>query len=96
MTLLRLIILGFVTVRHCPTHTGHTAQLAHLTLRLEERQALARYIADGVPFNDILDNIQKTSSNESVSYLYYVSRKDLQNIADFSLSKGEQFHTKDM
>ena len=97
MTPLKFIALGFITVRYCPVHTGHTAQLAHLTLRLEERQALARYIADGVPFNDILDNIQKTSSNENDSYLHYVSRKDLQNIArDFSLSRIKQFHSNDM
>ena len=53
---LKFIILGFAIVRYCPTHIGHTAQQAHLTLRLEERQALARYIADGVPFNDMLED----------------------------------------
>ena len=66
-------------------------------MRLEERQASTRYNASGVPFSDLLDNIQKTSSNESASYLHYVSRKDLQNIArDLSLSKMEQFHSNDM
>lgn len=67
--------------------------MAHLTMRLEDRQELARYIDEGVPFDEILDKIKMTCSNERISY---IGKQDLHNIAkEFGLSKSLCFHKSD-
>ena len=64
--------------------------MTHLTMRPEDRRELAKYIAEGVPFDDILDKIKRTCPNEQLSYLHYITKMDLHNIArDFSLSKSK-------
>ena len=71
---------GSVTAKYCPVHTGHGTETTHLTLRDEDRRELAKCIAEGISFDDILDNIHRNSSNPA-SCLSGVTRKDLHNIA---------------
>ena len=76
-------------------HEGHTCTVAHLRLREEQREVIAGMLSAGIPFDDVLDRVQLSTSN-LLSPISFLSKKDLLNIRrDFNVEKIVSLHSND-
>ncbi|XP_054280779.1 uncharacterized protein LOC128998596 [Macrosteles quadrilineatus] len=86
---------GIIKVRFCKTHVGHEAELAHIPLSEIERRELASKIAQKVPFDTILENVQKSLCGE-IKRRHLLTKQDLRNIAkEYSLDSECILHYDD-
>ncbi|XP_054257441.1 uncharacterized protein LOC128985204 [Macrosteles quadrilineatus] len=89
------MINGSVEVEFCKTHVGHQALLAHLSIPDDERQTIATKIAQKIPFDAIIDEVQKTVTKE-VTRRHLLTKQDLRNIVrEYSLDSECVRHTND-
>lgn len=78
---------GSVKVEYCSTHVGHHMELAHLPIPIDDRKKLATKIADKIPFETILDEVQ-TSVNDRLHRTHLITKQDLRNIVrEFALDR---------
>ena len=90
------LIAGTVKVSFYPDHIGHDHDIAHQQLSYDQRAQIAGMIAVGIPFDDVLDKVQLSADNSTVSRLHLVTKQDLKNImCDFNLSKGVRICAND-
>ena len=68
-----------VQVKVCHTHYGHSKSLGHLNLSIADRQQIAGKLAQGVSFDQILNNIRE-SVNTKLSRIHLVTRRDILNV----------------
>lgn len=85
-----------IEVFYTETHIGHEFEIKHIVLTREERKSLAMKMASKVPFDDILDEVRESISNEQFKRIHLVTKKDLFNIEQsFNLSKDVVRHSND-
>jgi len=90
------ISTGAVSVSYYPEHTGHECELAHASLRKEQREHIASKLAAGIPFDDVLDSVHLRATTSCPTSLQFVTKKDLHNITrDFGIDRGEVLHRND-
>ena len=95
--LLCICLTGVVYVTHFTQHRGHDLDVAHLTLRKEQREQIAGQLAVGIPFEDVLDSVQwSTPPTGQVTALNLITRRYLHSIAmRFGVSRREVLHKDD-
>uniref|UniRef100_A0A1B6CG27 C2H2-type domain-containing protein n=1 Tax=Clastoptera arizonana TaxID=38151 RepID=A0A1B6CG27_9HEMI len=87
---------GKVKVDYCSTHVGHTVDVQHLPLTLEERQAIAIQIRNNIPYDVILANVRSSIGTKDCDRIHLLTKQDLRNIkAEFGLNDDIVFHSKD-
>jgi len=78
-----------IHVSYYAEHKGHGNDVAHQQLSRDQRAQIAGMLSMGIPFDDVLERIQLSGDNTSVSRLHFLSKQDLQNITrDFALARG--------
>ena len=68
-----------IQVKVCHTHHGHSKSLGHLNLTTEDRHQIAGKLAQGVSFDQILNNIRE-SVNTKLSRIHLATRRDILNV----------------
>ena len=68
-----------IQVKLCHTHHGHSKSLGHLNLTTEDRHQIAGKLAQGVSFDQILNNIRE-SVNTKLSRIHLATRRDILNV----------------
>jgi len=90
------MLLGQVTVRYCSEHRGHSGDAAHLNMRKEHREHAAGLLAAGIPIDDVLERMQHSAGDSTLSYMHLLTSKNIQNVArDFNISKGAVLNHND-
>ncbi|KAI5705056.1 uncharacterized protein LOC113467711 [Diaphorina citri] len=75
-----VVIKNEVITTFYPNHEGHGKDVQHLRLTKEEKMTLAKDLADGIPFNRILDKVRSTLESIDCDRIHLLITKDLQNI----------------
>ena len=90
------VVSDEVRVRYRSKHEGHDCDVAHLHMRKEQRQHIAGLLAAGIPFEEVLDAIQLDADNAKVSYMHFITKKDLQNVTrDFNIDRNAPIYKND-
>lgn len=86
---------GKVKVEFCVTHACHDFELCHLRLHTDKRKGIVSKIATKIPFETILDDVQK-SVDSAVKRKHLLTKQDLRNIArEYSLHRECVRHADD-
>lgn len=72
---------NLVIVSYVETHLGHDLDIARVNLDHEEKVNIAEKLASQVPFEQILDELNKTRNSDG-KRINFVTRKDLWNIVE--------------
>uniref|UniRef100_A0A6P7GTX0 Uncharacterized protein LOC114346396 n=1 Tax=Diabrotica virgifera virgifera TaxID=50390 RepID=A0A6P7GTX0_DIAVI len=87
---------GEIIVEFFKTHVGHQNEVGRMRLSKEEREEIAKNIASKIPFQNILDNIRTSLSNDEVQRRDLITRQDIKNIArDYNLKVEGVRHNND-
>ncbi|KAF6215847.1 hypothetical protein GE061_000182 [Apolygus lucorum] len=85
-----------VVVKFCKSHFGHEVDLRHLPLPSPEKKTLAAKIASKIPFDEILDRVQASATQDNIKRVHLLTKKDLQNIVrEFNLDYEKVNHSDD-
>ena len=91
-----VLYIGSVKVTYYSSHHGHDCEVAHQQLTRSQRSQSASMLAMGIPFEDVIDRVQLSGNNSSVSRLHFTSKQDLKNIVrDFNLTRGTTYSAND-
>lgn len=89
-------ISGKCDVTFVKSHVSHENTIGHVFLTHEERKQLAVKIASKVPFDVILDDVRDSVSNNELTCLHLLTKKDLHNIdTSYNLSSIGVRHQND-
>ncbi|XP_054271840.1 uncharacterized protein LOC128992333 [Macrosteles quadrilineatus] len=79
---------GNVQVEYCETHVGHTCDLAHQPLTLNDRKDIARKILNKIPYDTILEEVRSSFDPDSPKRIHLLTKQDLYNIVkEFRLNE---------
>lgn len=85
-----------IKVNFITSHVGHQNQLGYLTLTLLERKTLASKIVAKIPFDEILNEVRDSISDETLKRIHLLNRQDLYNIEkSFNLTASSVRHQND-
>ncbi|XP_069676181.1 uncharacterized protein [Periplaneta americana] len=77
---------GTYYVKFFPIHVGHDAEIERMPLDVNERATLAGRLAEGVPLQQVLDDVKDSVAPEDIKRIHLLKRKDLWNIKrDFNI-----------
>ncbi|XP_072399485.1 uncharacterized protein [Diabrotica undecimpunctata] len=87
---------GEIKVEFFKTHVGHQNEVERMRLSKKEKDEVAKYIASKIPFDNILDNLKASLSNDEVQRRDLIKLKDMHNIArDYNLKVEEVSQSND-
>jgi hypothetical protein len=86
---------GEVSAKFVKTHVGHQMDLGKIPLTKLEKNKLATKISQKIPFDDIINEIRDTVTEEKMERMHLLTRKDLFNIEKLYNLNNSVRHSSD-
>uniref|UniRef100_A0A6P7H378 Uncharacterized protein LOC114346435 n=1 Tax=Diabrotica virgifera virgifera TaxID=50390 RepID=A0A6P7H378_DIAVI len=88
--------LGGCIATFVKTHVGHRSDFGHTSLSKNEKEEIAKKIAEKIPFANILDEIRDSVVNSNLKRVHLTTKKDLFNIEHaYQLAHPPTWHKND-
>lgn len=71
---------GKITAAYIKTHVGHGSDYKRIPLSKGEKDTIAKKLANNVSVDEILTEVKDSISDENVSRIHFINRKDIRNI----------------
>lgn len=71
---------GKTTAVYIKTHVGHGSDYKRIPLSKREKEIIAKKLANNVSVDEILSEVKDSISDENVSRIHFINRKDIRNI----------------
>lgn len=71
---------GKVTAVYIKTHVGHGSDYKRIPLSKEDKDIIAKKLANNESVDEILSEVKDSISDENVSRIHFIDRKDIRNI----------------
>lgn len=71
---------GKITAVYIKTHVGHGLDYKRIPLSKREKDIIAKKLANNVSVDEILTEVKDSISDDNVSRIHFINRKDIRNI----------------